>query len=128
MDFFESVSANPNATFETLEKKRVAWNKGLSNSTGSAGSKNKGKPSHRKDGTAPWRKGKPPSNKGKPSPIKGRQSPTKGMSINGKPVMTPIGLFPTTPEAAKAIGVNASIIGYWKKTHPKEFYRIKAAI
>jgi len=29
MNFFESVSANPNATFETLEKKRVAWNKGL---------------------------------------------------------------------------------------------------
>lgn len=126
MNFFESVSANPNATFETLEKQRVAWNKGLSNSTGSAGSKNKGKPSPRK-GKPSSNKGKPSPIKGKPSPIKGRQSPTKGMSINGKPVMTPIGLFLTTPEAAKAIGVHPSTIGYWMKTHPKEFYRIKVA-
>ena len=29
MNFFQPVSANPNATSEVLEKKRIAWNKGL---------------------------------------------------------------------------------------------------
>ena len=29
MDFFQPITTNPNATYETLDKQRVAWNKGF---------------------------------------------------------------------------------------------------
>ena len=118
MNFFKSVSANPNATFETLEKKHEKWNKGLTNNLHHSALIKKA-----------WKDGRMTKN------IKGRTHSAETRALlsanhhraNAKPLMTPHGLFPSRGAYAQEINVAAQTVGYYINKWPEHYYYLETA-
>lgn len=102
MNFFQPFVDNPNATVETLEKQRVAWNKGLAFQT--AEQKQKQAKIGRKVMSDPVRRNlKSIQMRELASRPEAREWRQRG-NKNRHSVMTPYGQYPSALAAAKELG------------------------
>lgn len=123
MNFFQAVSANPNATSETIEKRRLSWNSGLKGCMShSLETRQKMKQSRKEQIGTPATEEKrqkiSQANKGKTPWNKG---------ISG-PLMTPNGLIlGGVQEVADLSGKSRIQVYRWIKRWPQHYYYIKDA-
>lgn len=138
MNFFQPIIANPNATYETLEKKRVAWNSGL---RGADICKLSDETKSKLKGKKAWNKGichlndsakKRISEASKANKQKdlGRYDRTdeikdKTRQKSSIPVMTPDGIFPSKGDAADYYGVHRNNFGKWMKKWPDQYFALE---
>jgi hypothetical protein len=142
MNFFQPIQDNPNASAETLVKKRVSWNKGLTNCFSeearakiSAANRSKAwsaetcaKISARHKGkiiSAECRAKMSAASKGRPKSPEHRAKISAGHKNKGvgtKPLMTPNGLYPSRKAVAEAANVPFWTVDSWIKKWPQHYF------
>lgn len=131
MDFFQPITTNPNATSETLEKKRVAWNKGITYSNALKGSKKSPEHCANLSKSLTGRKMAPEARAKIGAANKGKPTWNKGRSWKKKPkaIMTPNGLINGgIEEIMKLSGAPYFTVYRWIKRWPEHYYYINKEI
>jgi hypothetical protein len=113
MDFFQSAGANPNASAEVLVRQHIKWNKGL-----------RGQVTFTKAPPSPETRAKiSAANKGRTQTKETRAlMKVNAHKVRAKPIMTPLGLFPTRHAFAQAANMKPPSVNYWLKKCPEHYF------
>lgn len=110
MDFFAKVTKPSQGTQETIEKKRVRWNAGLST---------KDLQFLTDDSRARMSAGR----KGKPWSTEHRAKLSQSCKTK-KAVMTYYGPFESVTAVARASGYSRKVVGSWIRKYPEHYYYV----